>query len=307
MRIAPLSTPSLVALLCASLVLHAHAAESAAPPGPAPAVVPPTHGTTLRDEADARALETILRDQGNLFASLEKDPDTKRLPFDEQERRVLDLRNRYEALLNRRADDGAVMILYGKFLRQIDDRANANKWFKKADRLMPNLAVVKHQLGVYAAEEGRYKIALNLLETASKLEPRTAVYHHHLGEFLSVWQAHLVKDGVLTRAACDEKMQTAFRLAATLKQDEPAYLWRYALSFFDCEQPDWLKALVVWDALSVRAKTPLERETFSLYRARVFIGLGRRADAERLLLASQSPQLETSRAKIREALKPAKP
>jgi tetratricopeptide (TPR) repeat protein len=199
------------------------------------------------------------------------------------------------------------MILYGKFLRQIDDRARANEWFKKADRLMPRFAVVKHQLGVYAAEEGHYKPALEWLETAAKLEPNTAVYHHHLGEFLSVWQRHLVKDGLLTRPVCDEKMQTAFRRAAALKPTETGYLWRYAVSFFDCEKPDWHAALLVWDALSVRAKTPLERETLGLYRARVFIGLGRRAEAERLLAASKSPQLESSRAKIREALKPLAP
>jgi tetratricopeptide (TPR) repeat protein len=278
---------------------------SATAPVPVPANTPPSSAAapSLRDEADARALESILLDQKKLFHALENDPETKRLPFDEQERRVLEIRRRYDALLARRGDDAAVMILYGKFLRQVDDRVQANEWFKKADRLMPNLAVVKHQLGVYAAEQGNYVSALNLLETAVKLEPRTAVYHHHLGEFLCIWRDHLIKDKLLTRPVFDEKMQTAFRKAATLQPEETGYLWRYAESFFDCTAPNWAQALIAWDALAVKATKPLEREMLGLYRARVFIELGQREEAERLLAASKSPQLEASRVKIGEALK----
>jgi hypothetical protein len=135
------------------------------------------------------------------------------------------------------------------------------------------------------------------------LEPKTAVYHYHLGEFLAVYQRYLVVDKLLKRDECDAKMQAAFERASALNPAEAGYLWRFAESFFDCENPDWRRALSVWNSIAAKVKAPLEREAVSLYRARVLLELGRRADAEQILGASKSPKLEASRAKLRELLK----
>lgn len=258
----------------------------------------------LRAEADAQVLAEIVKDQAALLDAVNQDPETVRLPQAEKERRVVELMQRYEALLARRPRDGELMILYGKFLRLVDAREKANTWFEKADALLPGQAVIKHQLGAYAAEEGKYTRALGLLEAATALAPQVAAYHYHFGEFLATYQAHLVRDGLLTRAACDAKMQEAFLRATELNPGETGYRWRYAESFFDCEKPDWLRALVAWNSLAAEATTPLERETLGLYRARVLIGLGERAEAEQLLAASKTPQLEGTRARLRELLRP---
>ncbi|MDR1496959.1 MAG: hypothetical protein LBS59_00900 [Puniceicoccales bacterium] len=258
---------------------------------------------SLRNEADARILESILNDQAALFSRLQSDPETRRLPDAEKERRVREIAQRYETLLRTRPNEAAVMILYGKFLRLIDDRAGANVWFEKADKLMPDCALIKHQLGAYAAEEGRYAVAFKLLEKAVELESKTAIYHYHLGEFLSVYQPHITGDRLLTRRECDAKMQAAFERASVLNPAEMGYLWRFAESFFDCEKPDWMRALAVWDSVARKASSPLEREMASLYRARVLIRLGRRVEAERIVGASKSPKLEVSRVKLRELLK----
>jgi tetratricopeptide (TPR) repeat protein len=261
-------------------------------------------GEALRNEADTRTLEAILDDQATLLDALQTDPELKRLPEAEKERRVLDLTRRYEALLERRPRDGAVMILYGKFLRLVDARAEANHWFEKADALLPGMSVIKHQMGVYAAEEGNYVRALDLLETTVSLEPKAAVYHYHLGEFLATYRPHLVREKLLKREDCDARMQAAFAHAVELNPNEPGYHWRYAQSFFDCEKPEWPRALAAWKRLAAIARTPLEREAISLYQARVLIALGQRAEAKLLIDAGKAPQLEKTRGELRELLRP---
>jgi tetratricopeptide (TPR) repeat protein len=284
------------------------AALATAPMAAAPTTTTaPDAVTTLRNEADTRTLEAILNDQTALLDALQSDPNTRRLPEAEKERQVLDLTQRYEALLERRPDDAAVMILYGKFLRLVDARAQANQWFTKADARLPDMPVIKHQLGVYAAEEGNYVRALSLLEAATRLEPKTAVYHYHFGEFLATYQKHLVSERLLSRTTCDAKMQAAFARAAELNPAEAGYRWRHAESFFDCESPDWRRALAAWDALAAATQKPLEREVLSLYRARVLLELGQRDEAARLVEASKTPQLETTRAGLRKLLRPTAP
>jgi tetratricopeptide (TPR) repeat protein len=300
----PATTASTPAAASSSVATSAPTSTTttAAAASPAPASTPAPAPSRLREEADAHALAAILADQGKLLNALENDPATQRLPFNERERRVLDLCRRYEALSSRRPEDAVVMVLYGKFLRLVSNRDLALQWFEKAARLMPDSAIIKHQRGLHAAEDGDYKAALPLLEAAAAREPRIAGYHFHLGEFLTVWRDHLVKDGLLTRAACDAKMLSAFRAAAVLKPGETAYPWRFAMSFFDCEKPDWAAALAAWDVLIPAAKEPLEREALALYRARVLAGLGRYDEAAGLLALSKTPRFETSRAKVREVL-----
>ena len=263
---------------------------------------PPTPQLTARDEASAKNLSAILADQKTLLDALQNDTEIKRLPQAEKEQRILALARRYETMLEKRPDDVAAMIFYGKFLRLVDARSEANQWFLKADTLAPNLAVIKHQLGVYAAEEGRIISALDLLETAIRLEPRTAIYHYHFGEFLATYRTHIAHSDLRTREDCDTKMQDAFRLAAELNPTEITYHWRHAQSFFDCEKPNWPKALVTWEQLEKKLKTPREHEVLGLYKARVLIELGRSAEAKRLVDASKSPEMETSRARLRTLL-----
>ena len=275
------------------------ASATAATPSPGPAL----EASNLRAEADAQVLEKLIRDQNALLAAIQNDPETVRLPHAEKERRVLDIMRRHEALLAQRPGDPALMVLYAKFLRLVDARAEANRWFEKADALLPRTPVIKHQLGAYAAEEGDYRRALELLETAVRLEPQTAIYHFHLGEFLAIYQSHLVRDALLKRAECDAKMQAAFARATTLAPDESRYRWRHAESFFECEKPDWTQALRAWDALRAQAPTAAMREAATLCRARVLIELGRHREAQRALDASKLPGLEATRARLREQLK----
>jgi len=205
---------------------------------------------------------------------------------------------RYENFIAAHPDEPAVIVLYAKFLRLINARELANRWFEKADKLLPDTAVIKEQLGAFAAEEGRPAQALPLLERAVALAPETAVYHYRLGEFLAVCQPALVAAKTLTRAECDARMLAAFAAAARLAPGEAGYAWRHAESFLDCEKPNWALALAAWDKIAARTEKPLLREAVSLHRARALIGLGRKTEARRLLDASRAPELSASRARL---------
>ncbi|MDR2430292.1 MAG: hypothetical protein LBD14_05335 [Puniceicoccales bacterium] len=266
-----------------------------------PRAVPGT--ADLKTEADAQVLEKLLRDQHALLDALQNDPETMRLPQAEKERRVLDIMRRHKALLAQRPGDPLIMVAYARFLRLVDARAEANHWFEKADALLPDTPVIKHQLGAHAAEEGDYRRALDLLETAVRLDPQTALYHFHLGEFLATYQRHLVRDALLKRAECDAKMQAAFARATALAPAENRYRWRHAESFFECEKPDWKQALGVWETLRAQAATAAMREAATLRHARILIELGRLREAQNDLDTSKSPGFEAARAALREQLK----
>ncbi|MDR1817256.1 MAG: hypothetical protein LBR07_03550 [Puniceicoccales bacterium] len=266
--------------------------------------------------AAAAELESILREQKEFFDFLQKNATaapatdattgatlgattgTAAIFENAKELRARSLMARYENFIAAHPDEPAVIVLYAKFLRLIDARELANRWFEKADKLLPDTAVIKEQLGAFAAEEGRPAQALPLLERAVALAPETAVYHYRLGEFLAACQPALVAAKTLTRAECDARMLAAFAAAARLAPGEAGYAWRHAESFLDCEKPNWVLALAAWDKIAARTEKPLLREAVSLHRARALIGLGRKTEARRLLSASRAPELSASRARL---------
>lgn len=256
----------------------------------------------LREEAQLRTIAQLLEDQSALLKVINEDPEGARLPHAEKERRVKELILRYERCLRDEPEDVDVLLFYGKFLRAVDARREANGQFEKADKILPHQAMVQDQLGVYAAEEGDFRKAWALLGRAVQLEPKTAVYHYHLGEFLATYREHLVREKILRGGECDWKMLRAFQRASELAPEEAGYLWRWGESFFDCASPDWERALAVWNRIAGKAGTPLEKEVTGLWRARVLVRLGRSAEAEKLLAASRTPQLENSRKRLREEM-----
>ncbi len=256
-----------------------------------------------RDGTEDQTLSELVNDQSVLLRALNVDPAVKGLPQAEKERRLNEIAKRYERFLVQNPRDLEAVILYGKFLRLVDSRDNADSVFRRADALDPNVAVVKNQLGLYAAEEGKFAAAFSLLERAVELAPEIAEYRYHLGEFLATYKPYLIEKKIIARIAADEKMQDAFRRAAELKPDEAGYKWRYAESFFDCSEKDWTAALAAWDALAGTAGTRAEREVLGLYRARVLIELERFAEAQKLIESSTLPKLQKTRERLNDALK----
>lgn len=259
---------------------------------------------TPAEIAYSATLREIVSDGAALLTAFEragKDPATA-IPPAEQERRVKEIFDRYESLLRTNADHLETLLLYGKFLRATGMREEAFKMFLRADRVSPNLAVVKHQLGAHLAEEGDATAALPLLRRAVELAPKEARYHYDFAEFLSGAEELSAPGGPLSRELRDKLMVENFAEAARLKPAEAGFRWRAAEAWYDVKKPDASVALAAWDAILRDVKTNTEKEVVGLHRARWLVALARLDEARKLIRASTAPGLDSSRRKLLDAI-----
>jgi tetratricopeptide (TPR) repeat protein len=241
-------------------------------------------------------LAAIVAQEERLFLSA-----SSQTPVNEKEltRKIQNLVSDYESYLADNPKDQTALILYGKFLRRVDQPGPATGMFLKADKIDPDIAVIKQQIANYLAEEGRVAEALPYLLRAVELSPQTAVYHHQLGSFLFLFQEELIRLGITNRISNDRNMVIAFREASKLSPGNFDYRVRYAQSFFDVANTDWEEALVVWKELSNEYKrTREESEYLLLCQARVLLELGRQAEAKPLIDRVNSPVMGKTKRKL---------
>lgn len=269
-------------------------------PTPAPAVgkpAPPTTPTTSKGESVAdRRLQRIIERQDAFLRELSTNPEG--FSMGEQERQANAILSEYQSFILDNPDNVYAHLLYGKLLRQLGDREAANLIFLKTNRINPNLAVVKQQIGNFLAEEGQPELALPYFLAAVQLEPNEAIYHYQLGELLYRYRDDFTASGGYDRATLDREMLAAFRNAARLAPNDRNLQQRYAEAFFDLEQPDWNQALQEWDRLLKTASTPHEIDLIRLQKARVLIQLGRYDEARSLLISVDRPALEDVRQQL---------
>jgi len=179
----------------------------------------------------------------------------------------------YDDYLKKYPDVAAGYVSYALLLNQplIDERKRSAVLLLKANRLDPNLPIVKNQLGNYLAEDGKPLDALNYYLAAVKLAPEEPLYHYQIGSLLTEARDDFLKNGSWTRATLDHSMQEAFEQATALAPGNVAYAYRYGESFYDLERPEWAAALVFWRALEAKVSSPVEKETIRLHQANVLI------------------------------------
>ena len=228
-------------------------------------------------------------------------------PLSEQEltRRAQQILSAYESYLEDNPRDVNGLILYGKFLRRMGQPRHATGLFLEADKIDPRLAVVKQNIANYLVEEGRLADALPFLLKAVELEPKEPVYHHQLGTFLFLFKEDLLSLGIASEQTNDRSMHEAFRSASKLAPGNFEYKLRYAQSFFDISDPDWDKALGVWQDLRNQARDhPVsELEYLALGEARAMTQLGRGKEAVTILKTITSPSLRATRESLIKDLK----
>lgn len=181
----------------------------------------------------------------------------------------------------------------------IDERRRATALLLKANQLNPDLPLVKNQLGNHVAEDGKPLEALNYFLAAVRLAPKEPLYHYQVGTLLAEARDDFLKSGEWTREKIDEAMQKAFLQASTLTPGEWRYAYRYGLSFYDVDDPDWETALQFWTQFEGSLKPGIEQQTCRLHRAKALIELHRLDESRRLLdsvtesaLARQKGRLE---------------
>ena len=246
----------------------------------------------------AQRLSKILERQ-QFFLNNASKPN-RRLDQDELTRRAQEIVTSFESYLNDNERDVNALILYGKFLRKMDQSRQATGLFLEAEKIDPRLAVIKQHIGNYLVEEGRLADALPYLLKATQLEPKQPIYHHQLGTFLFLFGEDLVTLGIASFETNSKSMHQAFRAASKLAPNNFEYKLRFAQSFFDVPNPNWSEALQTWQKLRAQARErPLqEREYLAIGEAKTLSELRREEEAKVILKTITSPALRKTRENI---------
>lgn len=256
---------------------------------PAPREALAETGMTLAD----RELLDILVKQEDVFRDLAEHPEGYSKA--DQFRRIQDLVIDYNTFLIDNPDHLYALILYGKLLRTIGKDEAAYRVFLRADAVDPEIAVVHQQMGHYLSEKGKFAEALERFKKATELSPETALYHYQFARFLHGYRDVLIEKGLRDRAALEDQMLQAFKQAAYLEPENRDFQFRYAETFYDLEEPDWSRALQLWEALRNTSQNEREAAAITLHCAKARLAMGRYAEARRLAESVEDPALESSR------------
>ncbi len=210
----------------------------------------------------------------------------------------------YEVLLRDNPSYAPGYAAYGYLLGKIGQHKASIAILLRANKLDPDMALVKNQIGNFLAEDGHPREALPYYLAAIKLEPKEPLYHYQLGTLLYVAHDDFIKSGEWTVDGLSHAMQEAFRQAAQLAPDRIEFTYRYAESFYDLENPDWDAALKAWNALEAKAPTELERQTMRLHVINVLLKQGKAEHAHVLLDTVTEPTLQAQKQKLVAQLPP---
>lgn len=257
--------------LLAVALLAAQPLWAAGPAAPAP-----------RTESLAeKTLKDIVARQRAIFSRAEKEGDQLDQAWLRGE--LQSVISSYDILIQKNPEFTPGFVAYGMLLGQVGMTRQAVGILLKANKLEPDIPLVKNEIGRHLAEDGKLVEALPWIMAAIDLEPKEPLYHYHLGKLLTEGRDEFIKTGQFTRASLDKAMLEAFKRAAELAPANFGYAYRFAESYYDLETPQWEEALALWRKLEVRVETPLEHQTLQLHQANVLIKQGKPAEARALV------------------------
>ncbi|MBI3885212.1 MAG: hypothetical protein HY302_05725 [Opitutae bacterium] len=228
-----------------------------------------------------KTLKDVVQRQRDIFAKAEAegdDLDEARLKGE-----VQSLVSSYDVLIQKNPEFAPAYVAYGLLLGRIGMTKEAVAILLKANKLDPDLAVVKNQIAKHLAEDGKPLEALPWIMAAIDLEPKEPLYHYQLGTLLHVAREDFLRSGDFTRAALDRAMLQAFQRAADDAPGNMAYAYRHAEAYYDLQEPKWDEAFAAWQQLEHRASAGLERQTIQLHEAKVRFEQKRPGEARALL------------------------
>jgi tetratricopeptide (TPR) repeat protein len=245
--------------------------------------------TAAADTLAEKTLKEIVARQRNIFARAARESEG----LDEAWLRgeLQGVINSYDVLIQKNPDFTAAYVTYGMLLGQVGMAKEAVVMLLKANKLEPNIPVVKNQIAKHLAEDGRPIEALPWIMAAIDLEPKEPLYHYHLGVLLMEGRDDFISTGQFTRAKLDQAMLEAFQHAAEYAPDNFAYAYRHAEAYYDLETPRWDEALKAWSRLEEGAKPGIEQQTIRLHAANVLLKAGQRDRAQILIDTVTEPTL----------------
>lgn len=248
-----------------------------------------------------RTLRDVAARERALFARAEREGDHLDEAFFAAEARSI--ASSYDVLIQKNPDFAAAHVAYGVFLGKIDMNKAAVAMLLRANKLDPNIALVKNQLAKHLAEDGRPLEALPYLTAAIDLEPRQPLYHFHLGQLLlAARDDFLAEGGGWTRAKIDNAMLEAFQRASDLAPGELALAFQHAKAFYELDPPRWEEALAAWEKIGQRTPAPATQQLTKLHRANILVKLDRIAEARALLDQVTDLQMVAEKQQVLDAI-----
>ena len=236
----------------------------------------------LRAETLAeKSLKDIVQRQRDIFAKAEAEGDD--LDEGRLKGELQNLVSSYDVLVQKNPDFAAAYVAYGMLLGRVGMTKEAVVILLKANKLDPNIAVVKNQMAKHLAEDGKPLDALAWIMAAIDLEPKQPLYHYHLGMLLHEGREDFLRSGDFARAGLDNAMLQAFQRAADNAPGNMAYAYRHAEAYYDLKEPRWDEALAAWQQLEHRASAGLARQTIRLHEAKVLFEQTKPVEARAIL------------------------
>jgi tetratricopeptide (TPR) repeat protein len=249
-----------------------------------------------------KSLKDIVARQRDIFSRAEKEGDQLDQAWLRGE--LQNVINSYDILIQKNPDFAAAYVPYGMLLGKVGMTKEAVAILLKANKLDPNIPVVKNQLAKHLAEDGKPVEALPWILAAINLEPREPLYHYHLGLLLAEGRDEFIRTGQFTGEALDKAMLGAFAHAAEFAPDNFAYAYRHAEAYYDLGKPQWDEALKAWSALEERAKPGVEKGTIRLHAANVLLKQGQTDRARALLAMVNEPVLQKQKQTLLDQMAP---
>ncbi|MBA4136854.1 MAG: hypothetical protein C0518_06010 [Opitutus sp.] len=247
-----------------------------------------------------KSLREIVERQKQLFARAEAEGEQL-----DDARFAADAKNiaaSYDIFIQKNPDFAAAYAAYGVFLGKIDMNKEAVAMLLKANKLDPNLALVKNQLAKHLAEDGKPLDALPYLISAIDLEPKEPLYHLHFAKLLLEGREEFIRSGEWNRVALEKAMLDAFQRAADLAAGDFSYAYQHAKAYYELDPPRWQDALGVWQTLEQRAGTAATRQLVKLHQANVLVQLGRVVDARAVLDQVTDLQLTAEKQQVLDSI-----
>lgn len=197
----------------------------------------------------------------------------------------------YAGLAKKHPKDVAIRTAFGDYLWGTNDRKGAFREWLAAEKLDPQNFEVLNDLAGASLAMGNSRDSLNFYLRASKVRPENAHAHFNVGNV-----------AFLFRHAIGRSESEAFTLALShfaeahrLAPQNPEFARGYAETFYLIPERDWAAALRVWQEYLAIAP---DRNFALLHLARVYVKLGRGAEARDCLAQVQGPDYERLKARL---------
>ena len=241
-----------------------------------------------------RKILDIIKLQDDLFA----DPNINNMgafAHSELQTKALRIEAMWRTYFLENPNDYSALILYGKFLRRIGQSEKAYNAFLKADNIEPNIPVVKQQLSALEAEDGQVAKAFKHIKQALAMDPNNQTYLTQTAYILVAGKNKLANGLVLSNKEYDTLLTDCYKVIYQQNPSDKEAKIRYAQSFYDLFEPDWQKALSLWNEILEVSALNHERQMVKANIARVLVELNRDAEAEEILKSVNAENLQRAK------------